>query len=442
MAMSLVPDPPDDEDYCYSPDEALQFLNKRYCWIKTLGAIICTEGDHVDFRNISGFKVSYNNRKVRLTDKKTMPMGDFWLQSFDRRTRECMGLWAHPKVAPVDGFNLWRGFAVEPKEGDCSLLIEHIYNVVASGNEELADYIIMWIAWMFQNPGIPAETVIALRGTEGVGKSLLGKALRKIIGYTHSTQITDHEQFIAGRFNKYMQDCVFLFGDECYWAGSKSLEGKLKGLITESTIRIEPKGIDVYEVNNALHMMLSSNNEWIVPAGPDARRFVVADVSSARIGDVAYFNALHVEMDNGGREAFLYKLLNLKLDLWHPRTIIHSQALDEQKELSLPPEKEWLLSLLDDGTLPVESSLLKASAINWRSSQAIRNHANSTVPAMKNISDKRLGLMLKSIGAERKRNTTGNNKGWVFPTLAQARELWNKNYFSKAWPVESWDKGQ
>jgi Family of unknown function (DUF5906)/Prophage CP4-57 regulatory protein (AlpA) len=64
-----------------------------------------------------------------------------------------------------------------------------------------------------------------------------------------------------------MHDCVLLFADEAFWAGDKQGENVLKALITEPTLAIEPKGKDLLTVKNCLHIMMASNNEWVVPAG-------------------------------------------------------------------------------------------------------------------------------------------------------------------------------
>ena len=46
--------------------------------------------------------------------------------------------------------------------------------------------------------------------------------------------------------------------------------------------------------------MMASNNDWIVPAGVEARRFVVFDVADDRRQDKAFFTALNDQMAKGG----------------------------------------------------------------------------------------------------------------------------------------------
>ena len=61
-------------------------------------------------------------------------------------------------------FNLWRGWGVEPKQSDWSLMQRHIIEVMASGGQERADYILNWLAWCVQNPAQRAEAALVFRG--------------------------------------------------------------------------------------------------------------------------------------------------------------------------------------------------------------------------------------------------------------------------------------
>jgi hypothetical protein len=112
--------------------------------------------------------------------------------------------------------------------------------------------------------------------------------------------------------------------------------GELKRLITEPTLTIEPKAVDPFSMSNCLHIIMASNEDWVVPAGMDARRFAVMDVSSQRMGDKAYFKALWAEMEEGGTAAMLHDLLSMDLRGWHPRDDIpQTEALLQQKMESL-----------------------------------------------------------------------------------------------------------
>ena len=160
--------------------------------------------------------------------------------------------------------------------------------MLAAGDQEAFEYILNWTAWALQNPGKPAEVVLVFKGGRGTGKGLFGRVLRDVFGQ-HGRHISSATH-LAGRFNAHFADTAFLFADEAFWPGDKSAEGSLKRMITEPTLFIERKGVDAYEVANALKIMMASNEAWVVPAGMDERRFAVFEVSEEFKQSAEYFD--------------------------------------------------------------------------------------------------------------------------------------------------------
>jgi hypothetical protein len=81
--------------------------------------------------------------------------------------------------------------------------------------------------------------------------------------------------------------------------------------------------------------MMASNNDWVVPAGLEERRFCVCDVSDKYMQDKKYFGKIYKQMDNGGIEAMLYDLENMDLSTFDIRTVPHTAGLFELKLLSI-----------------------------------------------------------------------------------------------------------
>jgi hypothetical protein len=126
----------------------------------------------------------------------------------------------------------------------------------------------------------------------------------------------------------------------------------LKSLITESTIMVEPKFKDAFAVTNFTHYIFASNEDWIVPAGWDDRRFMVVDISDQRKEDHAYFGAICRQMDErGGLEAMMYDFLDMDISDINLRTPPKTTALFEQKLQSASSLELFWYSRLQDGTL-------------------------------------------------------------------------------------------
>src|SRR5262249_35574650 len=116
---------------------------------------------------------------------------------------------------------------------------------------------------------------------------------------------------------------------------------------------IEFKGREAFWIANYMRLFVSGNENWVVPAAFEERRFAVLDVGEAHREDYAYFAAIDAEMNNGGREALLYHLLfEVDVTQVNVRKIPHTAALVEQKIETATSEQGWWLDVLRNGILP------------------------------------------------------------------------------------------
>lgn len=269
---------------------------------------------------------------------------DAWLQHPRRRQYDKIVF--SPGVQVVNGYyNLWHGFAVEPKKGDCSLFHMHLRDNICSGNDEWYDWCFGWLADMMQNPMERPGTCLVLQGDEGVGKGILGNFIRAILGH-HAIHVTS-SRHITGDFNSHLRDKLLCVCDEAFWAGDKAGEAVLKSLITDPVLMTEQKFQDAMEIENHLRIMIFSNKSWVVPASIGARRFTVLRVSDAHKQDIKYFTALNDHMmKKGGLAALLYDLLHFDLNKVDLKKVLKTEALFEQKLHSMSPVEQFLFEFL------------------------------------------------------------------------------------------------
>ena len=142
-----------------------------------------------------------------------------------------------------------------------------------------------------------------------------------------------------------------MFSDEAFFAGDNQMAGVLKGLITEDTNTIEFKGKDAFQVNNYVRLLIASNNDWVIPAGMEERRFLMLDVSDSKMQNTAYFAEIIKQMDDGGREALLNHLMERDLSGVNLRKVPSTAALFEQKVRSLGSVELWWYQKLVDGAI-------------------------------------------------------------------------------------------
>jgi hypothetical protein len=203
---------------------------------------------------------------------------------------------------------------------------------------------------MVQRPRERIGTAIVLRGKMGTGKTVVGDVIGSLFASHYF--LVDDPRYLVGQFNAHMASCLLLQVDEGFWAGDKAAEGRLKGLVTAPKQMIESKGVDPIRLDNYVRLLFSSNENWVVPAGMDERRFAVFDVADHWKEDHGRFARVYVELDNGGREALLADLLAVNLDAADApnlRLIPKTSALLDQKIRSLDPVAAWWLQRLIDG---------------------------------------------------------------------------------------------
>ena len=217
-------------------------------------------------------------------------------------------------------------------------------NNVAGGDEARLAYIWAWLAHMIQKPTERPGVALVLRGAEGSGKTKVGEVVGSLLGPHYF--LVDDPRYLVGQFNAFMAHCLLLQCDEGFWAGDKPSEGRLKGLITSSIQMIEHKGIDPIPMRNLVRLMVTSNEGWVVPAGPQARRFAVFDVGEAARLNAEYFAGIDAEMAAGGREALLGFLQRFDLSSVNLRDIPATSALSQQKIASMTPEAGWWFEVL------------------------------------------------------------------------------------------------
>ncbi len=315
-----------------------------------LKRIILVRMSFADFINY------YSNKQVWGVDKKgkpiLIPMGHAWIVSKYRR--QYKGIRMTPMLDDDEYFNLWKGFTVKPVKGSWKLMKRHIFKVLCDGNKKLFQYVMGWFARMIQQPGSPGEVAIVLQGGRGTGKGMFGNAICMLLGQ-HACHVTNGKH-VTGNFNAHLEDCVFLFADEAFWAGDKAAENVLKGLITEPVTPIERKFGDLKHTVNMLHILMASNNDWVVPAGLDERRYCVLKVNNSMAGDFEYFAALQYEINNGGLAAMLHELQNLDISTFNVRDVPKTPGLLEQKLHSLEPIQAWWYQKLQEGEIHTDFS--------------------------------------------------------------------------------------
>jgi hypothetical protein len=447
-----------DQDVMDYPEETLKKLNQfseKFCVVGVGGKVLVLEkGYNIElqrdvyvFWRSADLKDYYLDEPVLVPGKQGIPVpigiGKVWFTWGQRPKAKSVNLLPDhpPGLINVGGqavYNVWAGFGVTPEPGDWSTLEFHLKQVVCCGNEEHYNYLKGWLATCVQRPHLQGEVAVVMRGGRGTGKGTVGRMLAGIFGqhYFH----TASQNQVAGRFNAHLRDTVVLFADEAFFAGDKRHEGVLKALITEDYLAIEEKFVNVVQTRNRIHLVMATNEEWAVPSGVDERRFFVIQVSDIHKQDESYFRAVNNAIRGAELAALLHDLLEFDLSDFRLRKVPQTEALEDQKRLSLDSIADWLLVLLEEGQFQDQPGWPEAVATqDLHADYVTYTRSKSGRPVQDSMFSKRVQ---KIVGATTVRRRTGipatsRSRSLEFPSLAECRKRFD-NYtgFETDWPEE------
>ena len=351
-----------------------------------------------------------------------------WLTHAERRTAR--GLVFLPEGQKVGYYNLWRGWSCEPEAGDVTPFLDYVNVVVANGNESHAQWILGWAAQIIQQPMTKIGVALVLKGLKGTGKSKFGELLGGLCPHHHKT-ISRQEQLV-GQFNRHLEDCLLLQAEEAFWAGSKSAEGALKDLVTGHRILIERKGVDSYMAPNFTRLLFTSNEEWVVPATADERRWAVFEVSTKHKQDYDYFEALQNWYDRGGKRHVLHYLKTFDLSKVNIRQAPKTEALQQQQLKGADCVSRWLYESLVSGEIRDRAS---GAAVEFGEADVGKNliydsYRGSQQRQWEMKSDTQFWQALKRyndifLNSRQKRVAGGRYRVCDLATLAEARKIFS-----------------
>jgi len=376
--------------------------------------------------------------------KSTKPVTDLWMTWKGRRSFD--GLCFMPgELAPPRFYNMWRGFSVPPaktgKHESVDMFVEHAFQNVCHRDEALFQWLMGFFAHMVQKPGEKPLVALVFRGSKGVGKNALIERVGHLLG-SHFL-VTADRRYLVGNFNGHLENMLFLALDEAFWSGDKQVEGVLKNLVTGSHHVIEHKGKEPFKVDNKTRVAVIGNEDWIVPASHDERRYAVFDVGEGRKQDRAFFQQMREGMERGGYRNLLRYLLDFDIGGLDFNEAPSTKGLLEQKHASLEPVEQWWFQCLQEERLVgsdfdgwperLETKRVMDALRRYYEDRRIKNRVPDSTAFGKAFS--RCAPAVE----RRKGRVSGVDApvyAYFFPTLAAARGAWERHIGHR----EEWDK--
>ena len=299
-----------------SPDWLVK-LNQAYAWIDANGAIYRLH--HGDFINPTAFRTAHDNQTVSVKgrrDSRNVGVGTLWLKDPKRRQHDRL------VIRPAEGLvthdnclNEYRGPAVAPRQGDIGPFLLLGKRLIPSRNPFF--HVLGWMAHLIRHPDVKMHTsLVVWSHEEGPGKNLFFECLVRIIGPTHATVIGQPE--LSSSFNGWANRKVLVIGDEVSGFDRRQDTGKLKGLITGTTIYINEKYQPAREVQNLLIFVFLSNHHDALFLNDHDRRYWVWEVTAPRLPQAEAEAFVHWR-DDGGLAALHHALLHYDISDFDPK---------------------------------------------------------------------------------------------------------------------------
>lgn len=246
---------------------------------------------------------------------------------------------------PGGVLNAWPGWGVVPRPGDIKPWKELLDFLFAEDPPAARKWFEQWCAYPLQHPGVKMYSAAVLWGiTHGTGKSIIGYTLQKIYG-RNATEV--HDQHLHGDHNEWAENKQFVFGDEITGGDKRGSADRLKSMITQKEIRLNPKYVPSYTVPDCINYFFTSNHPDAFFLEETDRRFFIHEVQGAP-QPMAFYRRYDAWLHGEG-PAFLFNhLLHLNLEGFEPRApALRTRARDEMIADNRSDLETWVRHLLE-----------------------------------------------------------------------------------------------
>lgn len=287
----------------FSASEALHKLNNRVLYVRNPGLI----WDHsAEMRmNCSAFvqhafsNLHYFEERVSKTGSTLVKVAaaKAWMEWEHRAEVSAISFAPGQDRITEDGrLNAWTGWGLpEPMKGDVSewhRLMDHLFGestaTLHTGKVVSAKhYFTQWAAYPLQNPGAKMHVAAAIWGpVHGSGKTLVGETLMRIYGKRHSVELKDRN-LDDDRF-EWAENQQFVLADDITARGDRKFMRKLMTMVTQHTMRMNPKYVPSYSIEDCINYYFTSNDPDALFMDDEDRRFFVHEVRAAKFAYHSY----------------------------------------------------------------------------------------------------------------------------------------------------------
>jgi hypothetical protein len=199
----------------------------------------------------------------------------------------------------------------------------------SNGIKTGSDYLLCWIAALFQSPDQPLPYIF-FYGPQNCGKSMFHECLTLLLkgGYTRASAAMVNQS----GFNAELEDCILAVIEETDLRVNSSSAERVKDWVTARQILIHPKGKTPYLCDNYTHWVHCANNHQFCPVFPGDTRIMMCSVPAISPIDLVPKFLMEQQLKD---ESSFFLAAILQLDLPPTDSRLRIPVLDTASKLSI-----------------------------------------------------------------------------------------------------------
>ena len=306
------------------------------------------------YEHIKVQKEMYNEKKDEIVKVQVDCITD-WLSDSTMKTYDDMNIFPPPLECPSNIFNLWTPYyadqlpksTLEERENENNIdkvnMVLNLIKVLCNDDEKDTEFVIKFIGQLLKFPALKTYCLTFI-SEEGAGKGTLTYLIERLVGERRFLESTDPSRDVWGNFNELMQDAIVVCCDELDQKSQMQCEGKIKGLITNKNLTVNPKGQKPFKMNSYHRFIFTTNKSTPVQTHKNDRRNKVIRASDELCGEKDIFDKIRSGINDDVVLRLLYEHFTelSDLDAFHLLGIEQNSYQQILTETSTPAPDQFL----------------------------------------------------------------------------------------------------
>jgi hypothetical protein len=274
----------------YAESSVLHELNQKVVYVRNPGFVYDHEHQlrmpPVHFTGHAYANLFYTERRLGADGQirlRQVPAAKAWIE-WPHRAEVPSTTYApgQPSITEDGRLNMWLRWGVaQPLPGNVQPWIEMMDHIF--GPEPTAErrWFEQWCAYPIQHPGAKlASAVLIWSPTEGAGKTLVGHTLMRLYG-ENAAEVKDAD--IEDERFEWADRKQFALADDITGSDSRKLASRLRTMITQKWVRLNPKFVPSYLVPDCINYYFTSNEPDAFYMSMKDRRYFIHEVRGGEL---------------------------------------------------------------------------------------------------------------------------------------------------------------